>query len=99
MVTTTLAPLASIELSSVDLESGNAALGLSGKLGDGAGKWQLTVSATARITVQSLLFDPLGKLTNLSTVSDLSQPVPGEEMLWMVPPASDRKSTRLNSSH
>ena len=89
MVTTTLAPLASIELSSVDLENGNAALGLTGKLGDGAGKWQLTVSATARITVQSLLFDPVGKLTNLSTVSDLSQPMPGEEVLWMVPPASN----------
>ncbi|PKM05789.1 MAG: hypothetical protein CVV14_14915, partial [Gammaproteobacteria bacterium HGW-Gammaproteobacteria-4] len=88
-VSTTLAPLAAMELSSGDLENGNASLGLTGKLGNGVGKWQLTVSATARITVQSLLFDPLGKLTNLSTVSDLSQPMPGEEMLWMVPPASN----------
>ena len=88
-VTTTLAPLASMELSSIDLEQGNAGKGLVGKLGDGSGKWQLTVSASGRITVQSLLFDPLGKLTNLSTVADLSQPMPGERVLWMLPPASN----------
>ncbi|MDP1696623.1 MAG: hypothetical protein Q8L45_02370 [Xanthomonadaceae bacterium] len=88
-VTTTLAPLASIELSSVDMENGNPGKGLLGKLGDGEGKWQLTVSATGRVTVQSLLFDPLGKLTNLSTVADLSQPLPGEHVLWMLPPAAN----------
>ena len=88
-VTTRLLPLASIELSSVDLENGNSSKGLLGKLGDGIGKWQLNVSATGRITVQSLLFDPLGKLTNLSTVADLSQPLPGEHVLWMIPPASN----------
>lgn len=88
-VTTTLAPLASVELSSIDLENGNLGKKLIGKLGNGVGKWQLTVSATGRITVQSLLFDPLGKLTNLSTVADLSQPMPGERVLWMVPPASN----------
>lgn len=88
-VTTTLAPLASIELSSLDLENGNSSKRLLGKLGDGAGKWQLHVAATGRVTVQSLLFDPLGKLTNLSTVADLSQPLPGERVLWMVPPASN----------
>jgi hypothetical protein len=88
-VTTTLAPLASIELSSVDMENGNPGKGLLGKLGDGEGKWQLTVSATGRVTVQSLLFDPLGKLTNLSTVADLSQPLPGEHLLWMLPPAAN----------
>jgi len=88
-VTATLAPLASLELSSVDLENGNAGKGLLGKLGNGVGKWQLTVSTTGRVTVQSLLFDPLGKLTNLSTVADLSQPLPGERVLWMVPPAAN----------
>lgn len=89
IVTTTLAPLASLELSSVDLEAGNAGKGLSGSLGDGTGKWQLALSATGRVTVQSLLLDPLGKLTNLSTVADLSEPMPGERVLWMVPPASN----------
>jgi len=88
-VTTTLAPLASIELSSIDLENGNAGKGLLGKLGDGNGQMQLNVSATGRVTVQSLLFDPLGKLTNLSTVADLSQPLPGERVLWLLPPASN----------
>ncbi len=89
VVSTRLAPLASVDLSSIDLEHGNAGKRLIGKLGDGAGKWQLTVSATGRVTVQSLLYDPLGKLTNLSTVADLSQPMPGEQVLWMVPPASN----------
>lgn len=88
-VSISLSPLASVELSSADLESGNSGKGLTGKLGDGVGKWQLAVSATGRVTVQSLLADPLGKLTNLSTVADLSQPLPGEHVLWMVPPASN----------
>lgn len=89
MVTTTLAPLAAVELTSSDLENGNTDKALLDKLGDGLGKWQLNVSATGRVTVQSLLFDPLNRLTNLSTVADLSQPIPGEHVLWLVPPASN----------
>ena len=46
------------------LESGE---GLSGGLGDGAGKWRLKVSADAPIEVMSLLASPTGHLTNLST--------------------------------
>ena len=46
------------------LESGE---GLSGMLGDGEGKWRLTVSAQAPIEVMSLLASPTGHLTNLST--------------------------------
>ncbi len=88
-VTLTLPPLSTIDLSSSDLESGNADKRVIGKLGDGTGKWQLTVSATGRITVQSLLYDPKGYLTNLSTLPDLSESVPGERMLWLVPPASN----------
>src|SRR3546814_12389159 len=73
VVTTTLPPLASIELSSTDLENGNSGKGLSGKLSDGVGTWQLSVSTTGRVTVQSLMAAPWGKLPNLSTVADRSQ--------------------------
>ena len=47
------------------LESGGA--GLTGNLGDGAGKWSLTVSANRDIDVMSLLQSPTGHLANLST--------------------------------
>ena len=55
------------ELSAQELESGQAR-GLSGGLGDGAGKWRLEVTATQPIEVMSLLSSPTGHLTNLSTV-------------------------------
>ena len=52
-------------ISAADLESGS---GVTGALGDGAGKWRLTVSSDAPIQVMSLLESPGGHLTNLSTV-------------------------------
>ena len=58
------------------LESGE---GLSGGLGDGAGKWRLMVSADAPIEVMSLLATPTGHLTNLSTAPGLVSSVePGD---------------------
>ena len=48
-----------------DLESG--AEGLDGALGDGAGKWQLTIESDSPVTAMSLLRSPTGHLTNLST--------------------------------
>lgn len=79
----------SIDLTPTDLENGNASKGLVGSLGNGSGKWHLSVSSTGRITVQSLLSDPLGKLTNLSTLPDLAEVAPGEKVLWLAPPASN----------
>lgn len=84
-----LAGLTSVELSSVDLESGNSARGLVGRLGDGNGKWRLHVSATGRLSVQSLLADPKGYLTNLSTLPDLKELAVGEKSIWFVPPAAN----------
>ena len=46
------------------LESGGR--GLAGSLGDGAGKWQLTVETDQPILVMSLLTSPTGHITNLS---------------------------------
>ncbi|HEX5756381.1 MAG TPA: hypothetical protein VFY12_08515, partial [Arenimonas sp.] len=90
-VSLTIPALESVELSSVDLESGNAGAGLSGAFGDGTGKWQLNVAATGRISVQSLLFDPAGYLTNLSSIPDQSELSSGERVLWFVPPASNEQ--------
>ena len=47
------------------LESG--AEGLQGALGDGTGKWSLTVESVQPLIVLSLLESPTGHLTNLST--------------------------------
>ena len=40
-----------------------------GRLGDGSGKWQLSVSAVRPVQVMSLLLSETGELTNLSTVT------------------------------
>ena len=47
------------------LESGNE--DFTGRLGDGAGKWRLSISTSASIQAMSLLRSPTGHLTNLST--------------------------------
>ena len=47
------------------LEEGGT--GLRGALGDGAGKWRLTVDSNEPILVMSLLASPTGHLSNLST--------------------------------
>ena len=47
-----------VRLSQVDLQ---------GALGDGAGKWRLTVESSEPILAMSLLASPTGHLTNLST--------------------------------
>ena len=48
-----------------ELEAGQATL--AGRLGDGAGKWRLSVTADQRMFVLSLLESPTGNLANLST--------------------------------
>ena len=54
-----------LTLTSAELETGGAAF--EGAFGAGHGKWRLTVSADAPITVMSLLQSPTGHLTNLSS--------------------------------
>ena len=56
-------------LSAQELEQGSADSTFDGRLGDGAGKWQLFVSAGRPIQVMSLLLGQSGNLTNLSTVT------------------------------
>ena len=61
----TLAAGDSRTLTAQALENGGE--GITGSLGDGTGKWQLTVSADRDIDVMSLLQSPTGHLANLST--------------------------------
>ena len=56
----------SVSYTAAELESGGAD-GLEGSLGDGAGRWRLTVNADRPIVAMSLLSSPTGHLTNLST--------------------------------
>ena len=58
-------PRAASVFTAAELEGG--ATGLTGSLGDGAGKWRLAVEADVPIQVMSLLATPTGHLTNLST--------------------------------
>ena len=60
----TLAAGAARTLSARQLEEGDA--GISGRLGDGAGKWQLIVTSDAPIQVMGLMETRSGHLTNLS---------------------------------
>ena len=64
-VTLTLAAGESRTLSALDLEDG--AQGLTGTLGDGAGKWRLFVTAAQSVVGASLLDSASGHLSNLST--------------------------------
>ena len=64
-------------LSAKDLEA-PASGGRTGALGDGAGKWQLFVSADQAIWVMSLMGTPTGHLTNLSTATSMMDYLPLE---------------------
>ena len=51
-----------------ELESGGSSL--EGSLGDGTGKWRLTVQSDRAVTVMNLLESPTGHLSNLSTIPE-----------------------------
>ena len=55
------------EITAAELENGSSEKGLVGGIGDGKGKWRLTVSSDEPVAVQSLLETPAGFITNLST--------------------------------
>ena len=67
-VSLTLTARESRTVTAWELESGTD--GLTGKLGDGSGKWQLMITADQPVVVMSLLHSPTGHLTNLSTAPD-----------------------------
>jgi hypothetical protein len=61
------------EVMAAELENGSAEKGLAGGIGDGQGKWRLTVTADEPVAVQSLLETPLGFITNLSTSAGMPE--------------------------
>ncbi len=88
-----LGPLEAKQLLATDLENGNAAKGLSGALGDGAGKWQLTVTADVDIAVMNLIRTADGFLTNLSRVAPTSAPNTTE--VYLLNPGSNTNQRSL----
>ena len=84
-VEVTVAAGASRTLTAAELESGGP--GMTGALGDGAGKWRLTVTSAGSIHALSLLSSPTGHLTNLSTAP--SNVVDGVHEVALFPSASD----------
>ena len=61
-----LPPRHATTLTAAELESG---AGVDGALGDGDGKWRLLISSNRPVVAMSLLENPTGHLTNLSTVA------------------------------
>jgi hypothetical protein len=55
------------EITAAELENGSSEKGFAGGIGDGKGKWRLTVASDVPVTVQSLLETPAGFITNLSS--------------------------------
>ena len=76
----------SVTYTAAELESGNAE-GLTGSIGDGSGKWRLTVRSEQDIVAMSLLSSPTGHLTNLSTAPD--NETDGKHSVPLFPSASD----------
>ena len=68
------------------LEAGDG-VGLTGSLGNGTGKWRLSVESTRDIVAMSLLSSPTGHLTNLSTAPD--NETHGAHRIPLFPAASD----------
>ena len=73
-VRTTVGAGSSRRLTSVELETGVSDALESGALGDGVGKWRLRVESDQPIWVMSLMENPTGHLTNLSTATDRGAP-------------------------
>ena len=78
---------ASRTFTAAELESGNAP-GLSGALGDGAGKWRLRMDSERHIVAMSLLATPTGHLANLSAPPPAAD-ADGTHVVPLFPSASD----------
>lgn len=83
---------AATSVSAAALEAGHASF--EGALGDGDGKWQLSVASEQPLTVMSLLSNPTGHLTNLSTTPRMASPgARTSNLVADLPAASDSSLT------
>lgn len=87
-LTFTLGPGESKNMNSLDYENGNVAKGLTGALGNGAGKWQLIVSSPLNLEVMSLIRTPDGFLTSVTDVVPVSNTTVNE--IYFANPASNQ---------
>ncbi len=81
-----LAANQSMQLTATDLETGNLNKGLSGMLGEGSGRWKLTLSSDNEIEVMSLIRTPDGFLTNLSRTTPIAS---GTSEVYIFNPGSN----------
>jgi hypothetical protein len=94
----TLPAGAAKQMTSKDLETGNSDKGLSGNLGDGSGRWRLSVTADVTLKLMSLIRTPDEFLTNLSGTAPRT---PGGTDIYVFNPASNFKqqsSLRLQNN-
>lgn len=88
-----LAAGAAKQMTSADLETGNNDKGLSGNLGDGSGRWRLSMTADVTLKVMSLVRTPDGFLTNLSNTAP-STPV-GTDIYVFNPASNSEQQSSL----
>lgn len=65
-----LAANASLMLSASDLENGATSKGLTGKLGNGQGKWRLLLDGAENVEISSLVIAPGGLISDLSGLAN-----------------------------
>ena len=82
-----MGPLQSKQLNAGDLETGNAGKGITGGLGSGFGRWQLSINSGLTITVMNMIRTSDGFVTNLSRIASPSRSQMRE--LFFVNPGSN----------
>ena len=80
---------AAVTLSADELESGVGNDIASGALGDGMGKWRLTVTSASPLALKSVLANPSQDLTNLSTSPGTPGSAPGSLGIPLFPSMAD----------
>ncbi len=78
-------------LTAEDLESGTGEGISSGSLGDGTGKWQLSIESDQPLIAMSLLESPTGHISNLSTIPKTLGGEDNQYIVPLFPSASDDK--------
>jgi hypothetical protein len=86
----TLEPQQAVQFTASDLELGNPAKGLAGALGDGVGKWWLSVFSPLSLEVMSLIRTPDGFLTSLSANAPRAAGDPDADKLVLVANPADQ---------
>ena len=86
-ITFTLGPFQSKQINAQELEGGSIPKALTGSLGNGVGKWRITVTSALALKTMSLIRTPDGFLTNLSGMVD--ETMSGDFVIYFGNPASD----------